>query len=100
MFQTIADCGLNTAFVHLRAFSDAFYESDIFPYSSYIAGKEGATLPFDPFEVVLESAKKYGISVHGWINPFRVSTKTDASLLSENNPAKKILDAGNKNGEI
>lgn len=100
MFNEIADCGLNTAFVHLRAFSDAFYESDIFPYSSYIAGKEGATLPFDPFEVVLESAKKYGISVHGWINPFRVSTKTDASLLSENNPAKKILDAGNKNGEI
>lgn len=100
MFQTIADCGLNTAFVHLRAFSDAFYESDIFPYSSYIAGKEGAPLTFDPFEVVLECAKKYEISVHGWINPFRVSTKTDASLLSENNPAKKILDAGNKNGEI
>ncbi len=100
MFQTIADCGLNTAFVHLRAFSDAFYKSDIFPYSSYIAGKEGASLAFDPFEVMLESAKKYGISVHGWINPFRVSTKTDVSLLSENNPAKKILDAGNENGEI
>ena len=100
MFETIKNCGLNTAFVHLRAFSDAFYESDIFPYSSYIAGSQGASLPFDPFEIMLKSAEKYGISVHGWINPFRISTKTDLSALSENNPAKKILDSGNQNGEI
>ncbi|MDO4495429.1 MAG: family 10 glycosylhydrolase [Clostridiaceae bacterium] len=100
MFKSIADCGFNTAFVHMRAFSDAFYESDIYPYSSFVAGTEGAPLPFDPFKVILESAKKYGISVHGWINPFRVSTKNDPSLLSASNPAKKILDGGNSEGEV
>ena len=100
MFKSIKDMGLNTAFVHLRAFSDAFYKSDIYPYSSYIAGKEGADLPFDPFEVMLESAKKHGISVHGWINPFRVSTQKDTSLLSGKNPAKAIIDSGNADGEI
>lgn len=100
MFKSIAACGFNTAFVHMRAFSDAFYESDIYPYSSFVAGTEGASLPFDPFKVVLESAKKYGISVHGWINPFRVSTKNDPSLLSASNPAKKILDGGNSEGEV
>ncbi len=100
MFKNIKSCGLNTAFVHLRAFSDAFYKSEIYPYSSYIAGKEGASLPFDPFEVILECANKYSISVHGWINPFRVSTKNDVSLLSSTNPAKKIIDSGNSNGEI
>ncbi len=100
MFKNIKDLGLNTAFVHLRAFSDAFYKSDIYPYSSYIAGKEGTDLPFDPFAVMLESAGKYGISVHGWINPFRVSTKKDASLLSSKNPAKAIIDSGNADGEI
>lgn len=100
MFKSIADCGFNTAFVHMRAFSDAFYESDIYPYSSFVAGTEGASLPFDPFKVILESAKKYGISVHGWINPFRVSTKNDPSLLSASNPAKKILDGGNSESEV
>lgn len=100
MFKNIKNMGLNTAFVHLRAFSDSFYKSDIYPYSSYIAGTEGADLPFDPFAVMLESAKQYGISVHGWINPFRVSTKKDTSLLSADNPAKEILDSGNENGEI
>lgn len=100
MFGNIKANGLNTAFVHLRANSDAFYKSDIFPYSSYIAGKEGNSLPFDPFEVLLESAKANGISVHGWINPFRVSTKNNASLLSASNPAKKILDSGNAEARV
>ena len=100
MFRTIKDVGFNTAFVHMRAFSDAFYKSEIYPYSSYIAGKEGADLPFDPFEVILESAEKYGISVHGWINPFRISSKNDPSLISDSNPAKTILENGNSDGEI
>lgn len=100
MFRNIKNMGLNTAFVHLRAFSDAFYKSEIYPYSAYIAGKEGASLPFDPFEVLLESASAYGISVHGWINPFRVSTQNKPSLLSATNPAKKILDAGNADGQV
>ncbi len=100
MFKNIKSLGLNTAFVHLRAFSDAFYKSEIYPYSAFIAGKEGAALSFDPFEVMLESAETYGISVHGWINPFRVSTKKDTSLLSAKNPAKAIIDSGNINGEI
>lgn len=100
MFETIAKCGFNTAFVHLRAFSDSFYKSKIFPYSSYIAEYEGADLLFDPFEVMLKSAKDNGISVHGWINPFRVSTKSDPSLIHSSNPAKKIIDSGNKSAEI
>lgn len=100
MFETIKNCGLNTAFVHLRAFSDAFYESDIFPYSAYIAGSQGGSLPFDPFEIMLKSAEKHRISVHGWINPFRISTKPDISALSNNNPAKEILDSGNADGAV
>ncbi len=100
MFRNIADCGLNTAFIHLRAFSDSFYKSDIFPYSSYIAGEQGNDLSFDPFEIMLQSAEENGISVHGWINPFRVSTNPDPALLNNNNPAKMILESGNSDGEI
>lgn len=100
VFRNIAECGLNTAFIHLRAFSDSFYKSVIFPYSSFIAGSQGNELSFDPFEIMLECAEENGISVHGWINPFRVSTNPDSNLLCENNPAKKILESGNSDGEI
>lgn len=100
MFRRIAESGLNTAFIHLRAFSDSFYKSDIFPYSHFIAGSQGNELSFDPFAVMLKSAEENEISVHGWINPFRISTNPDPSLLCKDNPAKKILDHGNHNGEI
>lgn len=100
MFRTISENGFNTAFIHLRAFSDSFYKSDIYPYSKYIAGVQGGELAFDPFEIMLTSAKENGVAVHGWINPFRVSTNPDPSLLHESNPAKTILDSGNANGEI
>lgn len=100
MFKTINEYGFNAAFVHLRAFSDAFYQSELYPYSSFIAGTEGGEIPFDPFEVMLESAAEHGISVHGWINPFRISSKNDISFISDNNPAKQIFESGNKNGEI
>ena len=100
MFSTIKNTGFNTAFVHLRAFSDAFYKSEIYPYSSYIAGKEGAELSFDPFEIILESAESHGISVHGWINPFRISANNNPELLSDSNPAKSILQNDNSDGRI
>lgn len=94
MFELIKNFGFNTAFVHLRAFSDSFYESDIYPYSAYIAGSQGAHLDFDPFAVMLESAEEKGISVHGWINPFRISSDKNADKISEKNPAKKLVESG------
>lgn len=100
MFSNIAGKGLNTAFVHLRAFCDSFYQSDIFPYSEYIAGTQGGMLAFDPFEILLASAEKYNIEIHAWINPFRISYSTDISLLCDSSPAKKLIEQGNQNGEI
>ena len=94
MFEKIKSFGFNTAFIHLRAFSDAFYKSDIYPYSAYIAGTQGADLSFDPFAVILESAKENEISVHGWVNPFRISSDNNTDKISERNPAKKLIESG------
>ncbi len=94
MFELIKSHGFNTAFVHLRAFSDAFYESEIYPYSSFITGVEGGEIGFDPFAVMLESARENGISVHGWINPFRISSGNNPQKISDKNPAKKLIESG------
>lgn len=94
MFDLIKSSGFNTAFVHLRAFSDAFYESEIYPYSAFIAGTEGGEIGFDPFAVMLKSAEERGISVHGWINPFRISSGSNPEKISNKNPAKAILESG------
>ncbi|MBQ6268226.1 MAG: family 10 glycosylhydrolase [Clostridia bacterium] len=99
-FSLLRTSGFNTAFVHLRAFSDAFYPSKLFPASAYIAGKRGGALEFDPFALMLESARTYGIAVHGWINPFRISNEPDPAQLCDGEPAKNILAAGDPNGRI
>src|SRR5690606_38711622 len=64
----------NTIIFQVRPSNDAFYESEINPWSRFITGVEGEGLGFDIFGWFIEEAKKANISVHAWINPYRVST--------------------------
>lgn len=80
---------INTVFYQCRAFCDSFYNSEIFPASKYINTK-GERLNYDPFEIFLEKAENYEISVHCWVNPYRVSYDKDIKKLSENSPARKL----------
>ncbi len=96
MFKNIKDFGLNTVFVHVRPFADAIYPSKIFPWSKYIC--DGKNPGFDPLSVMIACAKKYSLSFHAWINPFRVSLSGDVSGLNDNSPAKSIL--GKNTGDV
>lgn len=100
VFKNIKAFGLNTAFVHVRAFSDSFYPSSIFPWSKYVTGTQGKSPGYDTLAIMISSAKKYGISFHAWINPFRVATDRDYTKLAPSNPARKIIESGNAQGEI
>ena len=70
-------CGINTVFLHERAFDDAFWKSPTFHASRYVGGDETLTAaeayPFDPAGVFLEEAHERGIAVHAWLNPYRVT---------------------------
>ena len=94
MLDTACDLQLNTVFVHARAFSDAFYQSDIFPYSKYITGTEGRDPGYDPLQIMVEEAHARSLEIHAWINPYRVSYDPDFEKLSDSNPAKKWYNEG------
>lgn len=79
--------GINTIFFQVRPFCDAFYKSDIFPWSVYLTGKQGRGVGYDPLKIAVSAAHSRGITLHAWINPFRISSSNDTSKLSENNPA-------------
>lgn len=64
---------MNTVIFQVRPTNDALYESDLNPWSRYITGTEGKDPGFDVFGWFVEQAKKEGLSVHAWINPYRVS---------------------------
>ena len=92
MMDNIKNFGFNTAYIHMRAFCDSFYPSELFPWSSYITGEQGVSPGFDPLEYIIESGKKKNIEIHAWINPYRVSYSTeDPYSLSEKSPVRKYM---------
>jgi len=87
--STCKKLGVNTVFFQVRPASDAFYKSDIFPWSKYLSGMQGTSADgnFDPLEYLLGLCKKQEISLHAWINPYRVCKADELDTLSPDNPA-------------
>ena len=84
------EAGLNTVFFQVRPASDAFYKSDIFPWSKYLTGTQGKAPKggFDPLEYAISSAHKRNIFLHAWINPYRVTVSAgEEKDFSSDNPA-------------
>lgn len=77
------DLGLNTVFVHARSHGDAFYESELFPWSKYASGSIDTDPGFDPLEVIIDEAHSRGISVQAWINPLRLCSTSDMSSYGD-----------------
>ncbi|MBQ8605608.1 MAG: family 10 glycosylhydrolase [Clostridia bacterium] len=79
---------INTIFFQVRPNSDALYKSNVYPWSEVLSGKQG-TAPadnFDPLSYIIEKAHAKKISLHAWINPYRIG---DMSVLCASNPAVK-----------
>lgn len=91
MYDNCVNLNMNTVIVHVRPFSDAFYPSSYYPWSSYISGVQGRNPGYDPLEYMVEAAHKRGLQFHAWINPYRVLNDTDMSKVSSSNPASKWL---------
>ena len=66
-------------YVHVRSHSDAYYRSELFPWSKYVTGTLGKDPGYDPLEVMISEAHKRGISFHAWINPLRACGCSDIS---------------------
>lgn len=111
MIDNIASYKINTIIFQVRPNSDAFYPSKLNPWSRFITGTEGEDPGFDVLEYVINSAKRYGIKVHAWMNPYRISgssldqlgkTKEEyLETLSKNNfarlhPEHTIIDGSGK----
>ncbi len=92
MFSNLENDGFNTVYVHARSHSDAFYDSDIFPWSVYCTGTEGKDPGFDPLSVMVTKAHAHHLKIEAWINPYRVKGTTDTSKISSGSPAYDWLD--------
>ena len=78
--------GMNAVIVQVRPAGDAFYPSEIVPWSKFLTGRQG-TAPdqdFDPLAFMIEETHKRSMEFHAWFNPYRATTNMDTLSLSEN----------------
>ncbi len=77
LMDTCVQRGMNTVFFHVRAHSDAYYPSAVFPPAA--AAKALLADNFDPLGYAIEAAHARGLALHAWINPYRIGeTKQNA----------------------
>ncbi len=75
LLNNVQEMGYNHLFFQVRPSGDAFYDSDIYPWSKYLTGEYGAAPSggFDPLEYLVEEAHKRSIAIHAWVNPYRIT---------------------------
>jgi uncharacterized lipoprotein YddW (UPF0748 family) len=75
ILNMLKDLGMNAIIFQVRPASDAFYHSELEPWSHYLSGIPGqAPSPFyDPLAFWIEESHKRGMEFHAWLNPFRVA---------------------------
>lgn len=69
--DTAVRIGLNALILQVRTGADALYESALEPWSEYLTGTQGQHPGYDPLAVWLAEARKRGLELHAWINPYR-----------------------------
>ena len=69
-------CGINAIIFQVRPEADAFYKSDIEPWSRFFTGEQGVAPAgeFDPMAFLIQECHKRNMEFHAWLNPYRAST--------------------------
>lgn len=88
--------GFNTLIVQVHPFGDAIYNSSIFPWSHILTGTQGKDPGYDALEIICVICEKYGLKIHAWINPYRITLNDTPANLSDENPYKKDTSIGIK----
>ena len=65
----IADAGFNTVLFQVRGSFDAFYPSELEPWSHHL-GELGRDPGWDPLAVAVEAGHARGLAVHAYVNVF------------------------------
>lgn len=85
IIEQLKNLNFNVILFHVRPTSDAFYRSNLVPWSYYLTGTQGVDPGFDPLAVAIEEAHKRGMEVHAWLNPYRIGSTS--ITLASNHPA-------------
>ena len=101
--------GMNALVVQIRPKSDAFYPSQLEPWSEYLTGTQGEPPApyYDLLEFMITQTHNLGMEFHAWMNPYRGNDIGKSSIspthIDNLHPewfitygSRKYFDPGNK----
>jgi uncharacterized lipoprotein YddW (UPF0748 family) len=85
---------MNAVFVQVRPAGDAFYPSELVPWSQYLSGKQGVPPSpyYDPLEFMIEETHARNMEFHAWFNPFRALSHIQFSSVAADNMLNRHPD--------
>ncbi|MFJ6699616.1 glycoside hydrolase family 10 protein [Streptomyces sp. NPDC091272] len=79
---------LNTVVLQVRPTADALWPSPYEPWAECLTGEQGRDPGWDPLGTAVEEARRRGLELHAWFNPYRVANHTDPTRLAADHPAR------------
>jgi len=81
----LKELGMNAVIVQIRPTADAFYPSEIEPWSEFLTGAQGQApkSSFDPLEFMIQETHSRAMEFHAWFNPYRARGNLEASFAPE-----------------
>lgn len=73
---------MNALVFHVRTHNNAYFDTDRDPQSSYTTSVNYES--WDYLEWLIEECHKRDIEFHAWLNPYRISSSTDANAIANN----------------
>src|SRR5580765_4554327 len=105
--------GMNAVIVQVRPAADAFYPSQLEPWSQWLTGVQGQPPSpyYDPLEFMITETHKRNMVFHAWLNPYRAEYNISEDALSSTHITKlhpewfitygdtKYFDPGNREAQ-
>lgn len=84
ILDTYKKLNYNAVIVQIRSVGDAFYPTELAPWSRFLTGKEGqAPKPyFDTLAWMIAETHARGFEFHAWMNPYRATMDLNTAILS------------------
>src|SRR5690554_2999518 len=86
MVRKFDEAGINAVIFQVRPEADAFYRSELEPWSRFLTGTQGVAPDdpsFDPLAFIIDECHKRGMELHAWMNPYRVKTHVNNGLAPD-----------------
>ena len=80
--DVLKETGCNAVIFQVRPQADAFFESDLEPWTRFMTGVQGqAPDPYwDPLQFMIDACHERGMELHAWLNPYRVTSNDKEGL--------------------